>query len=185
MNTTTRIGTALSLAASFSLSTAAASAQGPDDDPALTAKSVEDPERSRMFVGLYAIMSGENNGDPIPEERLESHVVRITQEMIVVLDGEQNALYSCTYALKGGDTPQKLDMESTGGPADAVGQQARGIITRGTNDEGNPFVMLCYRTLGDSYPEEFTTEAQSETILFVLKPIPDPTEVDAEDDPTR
>lgn len=186
MNSITRLGTALVLALTPGLLTAAVSAQD-TDDPALTAKSVEDPDLSRSFVGLYKITSGENSGEPIPKDRVESHVVRITQEMIVVLDADQNTLYSCTYKLTGTeeDNPRKLDMESTGGPADAVGQTARGIITRGTNDEGQPFVMLCYRTIGDSYPEEFKTRAQSETNLFVLEPLPDPTEDEPENDPTR
>ena len=55
-----------------------------------------------------------------------------------------------------------------------IGDTARGIIRKGTNDEGRPFVMLCYRTIGDDYPEDFTTRADSETNLFVLEPIPDP-----------
>jgi uncharacterized protein (TIGR03067 family) len=170
MRTTTRFGAAL-LALALGPALAAQ-----DDDPALGARSVTDPDKAETYVGFYKIVSGENDGEPIPEERIESHVVRITQEMIIVLDADENTLYSCTYELDEAADPDRLAMESTGGPADAVGQTAWGIITRGTNDEGEPFVMLCYRTVGDEYPEEFRTQAQSEMNLFVLEPIPDPSE---------
>lgn len=155
-----------------------------DDDQTLDDKTVKDPSLPETYVGFYKILSGENDGEPIPEERLESHVVRITEEMIVVLDAEEKELYSCKYTLDLDANPHRLEMESTGGPSESVGRTARGIITRGTNDKDEPFVMLCYRMVGDEYPEEFRTQAQSEMNLFVLQPIPDPAD-EGEDDPSH
>ncbi|WP_169974316.1 hypothetical protein [Tautonia rosea] len=153
------------------------------DDQTLAAKSVQDPSLSETYAGFYKIVSAENDGKPIPQPRLESHVVRITQEMIVVLDAEENELYSCSYTLDRDAKPHRLDMESTGGPSVSVGRTAKGIITEGTNENDEPFVMLCYRMIGDEYPEEFRTRAQAEMNLFVLQPIPDP--AGGEDDPRQ
>ncbi|WP_152051075.1 hypothetical protein [Tautonia marina] len=163
------LGTVLFLALSPALSWA-------DDDRTLEAKSVQDPSLPKTYVGFYKILSGENDGKPLPQERLESHVVRITQEMIVVLDADENELYSCSYTLDLDAKPHRIDMESTGGPSVSVGQTAKGIMTQGTNERDEPFVMLCYRLVGDEYPEAFRTRAQSEMNLFVLQPIPDPSE---------
>jgi uncharacterized protein (TIGR03067 family) len=154
-----------------------------DDDQTLEAKAVQDPSAPKTYVGFYEIASAESDGDPVPQERIESHVVRITQDMVVVLDAEENELYSCTYTLDLDAKPHRIDMKSTGGPSNAVGQTSKGIMTRGTNENDEPFVMLCYRLIGDDYPEEFRTRAQSETNLFVLHPIPDPAE--GKDDPSR
>ncbi|MEW4566536.1 hypothetical protein AB1L88_01585 [Tautonia sp. JC769] len=172
-----------SLAVALLVALCPASSTRADDGQALGDKPVQDPSSPKTYAGFYKIVSAERDGDPIPQERIASHVVRITQDMIVVLDAEENELYSCTYTLDLDARPHRIDMKSTGGPSDAVGQTSRGIMTRGTNENDEPFVMLCYNLIGDEYPEEFRTRAQSETNLFVLHPIPDPTE--GKDDPSR
>jgi hypothetical protein len=153
-----------------------------DSKRSLTSKKVDDPSLPDTYVGFYRIVSGEDDGDPLPADRIGTHVVRITESIITVLDADENTLYACEYVLKPteGESPDRIDMENTGGPPETIGNTARGIIREGTNDEGRDFVMLCYRTIGDDYPEEFTTRAQSETNLFVLEPIPDPTRGGAE-----
>ncbi|QDV37887.1 hypothetical protein [Tautonia plasticadhaerens] len=169
----------LGLATSLALAPAA---PAQDREEALTAKQVDDPGLPDTYVGFYKIVSGEDDGEPLPADRIGTHLVRITESLITVLDADENTLYACEYALKPaeGEKPDRLDMENTGGPPGTIGDTARGIIRKGTNDEGRPFVMLCYRTIGDDYPDDFTTRADSETNLFVLEPIPDPAKGGAE-----
>ena len=140
-------------------------------------KQVEDAEAA-PFVGFYRIVSGENGGEVIPEDRVEGHAVRITEDSIAVLDADQKSIYVCTYMLgeepAEEDAPRRIDMATEVGPnEDQAVAEAKGIIKAGTNDEGKPFVMLCYATLGDEYPEDFRTRAESEQNLFVLEPIED------------
>lgn len=145
------------------------------DDPVLTAKPVDDPTLPNVYVGFYRIVSGENDGDPLPANRVADHVVRITESMIVVLDADENSLYACEYSLKPAeeDRPDRLDMKTAEETAAATPQTAKGILRKGVNEEGRPYVMLCYSMIGDEYPEEFETRTGSETNLFVLEPIPD------------
>jgi hypothetical protein len=169
------LGLCLAIGPLLALSPSAASQ---DSKQGLTSKKVDDPTLPDSYVGFYRIVSGEDDGDPLPADQIGTHVVRITESVITVLDADENTLYACNYVLKPaeqeGESPDRLDMENVGGPPGTIGNEARGIIRKGTNDEGRDFVMLCYRTIGDDYPEEFTTRAQSETNLFVLEPIPDP-----------
>src|SRR5690606_3798628 len=177
MRSTHLLAPGLGLGLLLGLATAAVS----QDDATLKARAVDDPSRPKTYVGFYRIASGENDGEPLPPEAVAGHVVRITDAMITVLDADENTLYACKYTLKPGegDRPDRLDMETAGGPnPDAVGRTARGIIRTGNNDEGRPFVMLCYRTIGDDYPEEFGTRAETQTNLFVLEAIPDPAAAD-------
>ena len=134
---------------------------------------------SAPFVGFYRIVSGENGGEVIPEDRIEGHAVRITEDAITVLDADRKSIYACTYTLgeepTAKDAPQRIDMATEVDPdqEEQAVSKAKGIIKAGTNDEGKPFVMLCYATVGDEYPEDFRTRAESEQNLFVLEPIED------------
>ncbi len=134
------------------------------------AQTVDDPEKPDTFAGSYRIRSGQKSGKVLPVERFEGQLVRITEDSIVVLDLEESVLYSCSYKLKTTTQPIQLEMVATGGPASSLGDKAKGIIRHGTGEQKG-LVLLCYDLLGESYPDDFRTRAQSEENLFVLEPI--------------
>lgn len=147
-------------------------ASADDQEASLGSKAVDEAVEPDTFVGTYRIKSGADDGKAIPADRLDGSIVRITEEVITVLDRDENALYACTYELKPDHTPARLDMVSTGGPSAVEGRKARGIITEGTG-EREGLVLLCYRTVGEEYPEDFRPRAGLEENLFVLEPVED------------
>ena len=144
------------------------------DRATLTESRVDDPAKPDTYVGLYRIKSGEDGGEVLDVDRLKDHTVRITEDSIVVLDGDANQLYVCNYTLRPGHDPTRIDMVTVGGPEQARDQRAIGIIRRETEGENEGLVLLCYDALGAEYPEDFSTRSESEENLFVLEPIPDP-----------
>ena len=118
------------------------------------------------LVGSYEIVSGEDNGMPVPEERIKGSTVRITAETIVVVDKDEKEVYVTKYALNTETKPYKITMVETGGPRGRKGEKAVGIIAPG-DEEGT--LKLAYAYEGGILPTEFKTEAGAKQLCFTMK----------------
>ena len=121
-----------------------------------------DPEK---LVGTYTYVSGERNGDKVPEDNLKKGTVVITKDTIT-LKSEQGS-FVIKYKLDAKKTPATLEMEIKEAPkeaADAVGSKTGGIISMKGEE-----VKLCYAAMGGETPKEFAAKKDSGNHYFVLK----------------
>jgi uncharacterized protein (TIGR03067 family) len=116
------------------------------------------------LVGHYEIVSGEDAGKAVPEERIKGSTVRITAETIVVVDKQDKEAYVAKYALDTASKPYKITMTESGGPRGRKGEKAVGIIQA----EGDT-TRLAYAFEGGIVPTEFKTRSGGKQLMFVLK----------------
>ena len=116
------------------------------------------------LVGNFEIVSGEENGKEVPEERIKGSVMRVTAETIVVVDKNEKEAYVTKYSLDTKSKPYKITMTETGGPRGRKGEKAVGIIERDGDD-----VKLAYAYEGGVVPTEFKTKAGEKQLYFKLK----------------
>jgi uncharacterized protein (TIGR03067 family) len=120
--------------------------------------------KGNAFEGAYTIVSGEEDGKPIPAHRIEGSSVRITGDAIVVADMDDTDLYVAKYSFDAKKSPAAITMTETGGPRGHKGQKAQGIIKR----DGDT-VKLCYCYEGGIVPTEFKTKAGENQLCFIMK----------------
>jgi len=120
--------------------------------------------RDADLAGNYEIVSGEDNGKAVPEERIKGSVVRVTADTIVVVDKEDKEVYVAKYTLDSKTAPYRITMTETGGPRGRKGEKAVGIIQR----EGDN-LKLAYAYEGGIVPTEFKTKAGEKQLCFTMK----------------
>ena len=116
------------------------------------------------LAGNYEIVSGEDNGKDVPEERIKGSTVRVTSDTIVVVNKEDKEVYVTKYVLDSKASPAKITMTETGGPRGRKGEKAVGIIQR-DGDE----LKLAYAYEGGIVPTEFKTKAGEKQLCFKMK----------------
>lgn len=123
------------------------------------------------LLGTYTIVSGEENGEPVPAERIEGSKIRITPDIIVSTDKNDKEIYVAKFNIETGTKPWQIAMTMSGGPRGDRGEKADGIIML----EGDT-VRLAYAAEGGIVPTAFKTKAGAKQNLFILKRIPEGTE---------
>jgi uncharacterized protein (TIGR03067 family) len=116
-----------------------------------------DPEK---LVGTYTFVSGERNGDKVPEDNLKKGTVVITKDTITLKVDET---FVIKYKLDAKKTPATVELEITEGPQ-GVGSKSTGIIAMKGEE-----VKLCYPAMGGETPKEFAAKKDSGNHYFVLK----------------
>ncbi len=145
----------MKLAAALALGIALATLTARADDPA---------KKTGSIVGSFEVVAGEDNGKPVPDEKVVGTTVRITDDRIVVADKEDKELYVAKYTLDTSKTPSKITMTETGGPRGRNGSKAMGIIEA----EGET-LRLAYCYEGGIVPTEFKTKAGEKQLYFTMK----------------
>jgi uncharacterized protein (TIGR03067 family) len=136
--------------------------------PALFTQEKEQPLDVKQLIGAYTLVSGENQGEKIPADRIRDHVAMISEDRIVVSDRDKKELYASTYQLdperKGSAGGTVIQMTTKVGPEGSEGQRAVGLIKA---EKGT--VTLIYAYEGGEPPTEFKTKPDSKQNMFVLK----------------
>ncbi|MDB5350874.1 MAG: hypothetical protein JWN86_2121 [Planctomycetota bacterium] len=127
-------------------------------------KSIAKDTDKASLVGNYELISGEDNGKPVPEDHIKGSIVRITDDDIVMVDRDNKEVYVTKYKLDTKAKPARITMTETGGPRGRKGQKAVGIIER----DGDR-VRLCYCYEGGIVPTEFRTRAGEKQLCFTMK----------------
>jgi uncharacterized protein (TIGR03067 family) len=110
--------------------------------------------------GTYTIISGEEGGEKIPEERIKGSIVRFTKDRITGTDPDKKEFFAATYTLDTNRTPWRIKMRSTT-PKEA---ETTGLIKK--EDEK---VTIIYALPGGPEPTEFKTREGQQ--MFELKPL--------------
>lgn len=131
-------------------------------------KVVDTSLNSKQLEGIYQIVSGEHDGQPIPADRLKNGTARISDDRFTVYDAEKKETYVASYKLLGeqpsGIGGHKIAMKTVAGPADAKVEEAVGLIKK----EGDT-VTLIYAPSGGEPPAEYGTKPGTKQNLFILK----------------
>ncbi|HEU5119184.1 MAG TPA: hypothetical protein VFT74_21520 [Isosphaeraceae bacterium] len=142
--------------------TGSASVQAADDE------SKGDPVPENL-LGVYQIVSGQDNGQTVAASDLEGIKVRITPGIIATADREGKEMYVVKYNLNTDTRPWKIAMTMSGGPHGERGTHADGIL----QIEKNGTVRLAYAVEGGTIPASFQTKAGARQNMFVLQKIED------------
>jgi uncharacterized protein (TIGR03067 family) len=137
--------------AALVLSVAAADDKGKDEGKIDPAK----------LVGTWTFVSGERDGEKVPEDRLKKASVEISKDAFT-LKGE-DATFVMKYTLDTKKTPATIEIEIVKGPQ-GEGAKTEGIIAL-KGDE----LKLCYPPMGGEAPKGFDAKKGSNLHLFVLK----------------
>ena len=109
--------------------------------------------------GTYTIVSGEEDGQPIPKDRIKGSVVKFTRDRITGTDKDKKEFFAATYTLDKSKSPWRIKMKSTT-PKEA---EAVGLI-----EKKGDTVRLIYALPGAPEPTEFKTKKGQH--LFELMP---------------
>ncbi|MDB5308449.1 MAG: hypothetical protein JWO38_2651 [Gemmataceae bacterium] len=109
--------------------------------------------------GGYTIVSGEEDGKPVPAEHIKGGVVRFTRDEIVSTDKEKKEVFAAKYTLDTSKKPWVINMKSTK-PKEG---DATGLIKK----DGDTLTII-YSLPGAPVPAEFKTKEKGQH-LFVLK----------------
>jgi uncharacterized protein (TIGR03067 family) len=110
--------------------------------------------------GGYTVISGEKDGKPEPEGRVNGTTVRWTKDRFVVTTKDKEEVYGGTYTLStSGDGPTEIKMTSKLGSENQV---AKGLIKK----EGDTITVI-YALPGADMPKGFKTAEKQN--LFVMK----------------
>jgi uncharacterized protein (TIGR03067 family) len=113
------------------------------------------------LIGTWTYVSGEKNGEKVPEANLKAGSVIIAKDKIT-LKGEMGD-FILKYKLNPAKSPCTIAMEITEGPA-GQGSMADGII-----DVQGDHLKICYPAMGGAPPTEFAAKKDSGLHYFVLK----------------
>lgn len=130
--------------------------------PMLSAEPQDKPPAPGMLVGLYKIVSGEREGQPIPSDRLQNVTVRIAANAITTYDKEKKQVYAATYELDRSKTPMPITLTATLTPDKSQGVEARGLLLI----DGDT-VKFVYALPGGKPPEAM--KAGEKQQLFVMR----------------
>jgi uncharacterized protein (TIGR03067 family) len=120
-----------------------------------------------MLVGLYKIVSGERDGQPIEAARLTDVTMRIATNAITTYDKEKKQVYAATYKLDRSRTPMPITLRATLTPDKSEGVEAPGLLAI----DGQT-VKLVYALPGGEAPEQMKAGPKQQ--LFVLQRINEP-----------
>ena len=111
--------------------------------------------------GTYTIVSGEEGGKPIPEQRIKGSIVKFTADKITATDKDRKEFFAATYKLDTSKTPHRIMMKST---------TPKESETTGLVEKKGETMRIIYALPGGEEPTEFKTKEKQQ--MFVLKPAP-------------
>jgi uncharacterized protein (TIGR03067 family) len=111
-----------------------------------------------MIEGKWKLVSGETDGQEIPDSDLQNSTLEIVEDRHQVQLGEE--AIEGTHELAADQDPMTIDAADTLGPF--AGQTTLGILKL----EGDEFTV-CFAPPGQPRPSEFTTKDGKATILHV------------------
>jgi uncharacterized protein (TIGR03067 family) len=139
----------------------------PHDSPPVTRTSPPSAAELPKLAGTWSIVSGERNGQRLPDERVAGLRVTITADTITVFDRGNKPFFVVRYKLNTAVTPNEINMEMTDGPY--RGAVAQGVVTMDSAEQ----MRLIYSTGSQGRPREFRTVPGGTTAtLFILKRAP-------------
>lgn len=123
------------------------------------------PLDGKQLSGLYKVVSGEKNGEKIPEERLRGGQVRFTADTIVATDQNTKELYAAKYKVDASKQPAVITMTSTM-------DKSKDVTVQGLIQLKGKSLQLIYALPDEGkMPTEFKT--RSGQLLMVLEKIKD------------
>ena len=117
----------------------------------------------KKMLGTWTLIQGEDQGKPIPPDKLKGHLVVISEKTMVANDKDNNKVFVMTYKLDPAQNPAAIDLTIVEGSD--KGKTARGIYAF----EGD-LLKLAYAFAG-SRPTTFTTRKGDKHLSFVMKRI--------------
>jgi len=134
----------------------AAASAAPQDNPVRP-----DPpaEKTNPYEGTYAVVSGEEDGKPIPPERVEGALVKITKDTISGTDKNGQEFFAANYTVDATDTPPRMKLRQKGAKESAA------VFALAELKEPN--LKIVYNLPGGPLPKEFKTVKGQH--MFVLK----------------
>lgn len=121
--------------------------------------------------GTYTIVSGEEEGKAVPNDRLDGSVVVFTETTIMGTDKAKKEFFAATYTLDTGKTPWVINMTSTAPAKDKKDtddkKAAEKLSTTGLIKVDGDTVTIIYALPGGKSPTEFKTGDKQQ--LFVMK----------------
>jgi uncharacterized protein (TIGR03067 family) len=116
------------------------------------------PAKAAAIDGTYTIVSGEEGGKAIPDERIKGAVVKFGGGKVVGTDKDKKQFFAADYTLDTTKKPWVIEMKSTA-PKEAT---ASGLV----KVDGDTLTLI-YALPGGEAPKEFKTKDKQQ--LFVLK----------------
>jgi uncharacterized protein (TIGR03067 family) len=113
------------------------------------------------LLGVWNFVSGERNGQKVPEDHFTKVHIDITKDLIYLKSDD--ATYEIKYSLDAKKSPAAISLEIVKGPQ-GMGAKAEAIIAV-KGDE----MKICYPAMGGDAPKEFSAKDGSNLHLFVLK----------------
>jgi uncharacterized protein (TIGR03067 family) len=120
----------------------------------------DDKKAAAALEGGYTIVSGEQDGKPIPAERIKGSVVRFTGDKIIGTGKDMKEFFSATFTLDSSKSPWVINMK-TAAPKES---ETVGLVRK----DGDTLTII-YALPGGEKPTEFKTKAGQQ--LFVLKSV--------------
>ena len=113
-----------------------------------------------MLEGNWVMVSGEQDGQAIPENEIHKYKMVISgdQHTVTWADAELKG----THVLDTSQAPMTIDATDTAGPFE-------GMSLRGIFKIEDSLFTVCFSTPGADRPTEFTTRDRKATILHVWK----------------
>ena len=135
--------------------------------PPLTRTSPPTAAELPKLSGTWTLVSGERNGQRLPDERIGGLKVTIGADMITVNDRDNRPALVVSYKLNTAKTPNEIDMKIVQGPH--PNEVAHGIVTLDSAEQ----MRFCYSTGNQGRPAEFrTVPGGTVATLFILKRAP-------------
>src|SRR5262249_58973132 len=82
-------------------------------------------EAARKLEGPGAVVSGQDQGKPVPPEKLQGNLVVFSKDTIVANDKDNKKVFVMSYKLDPARKPSAIDMTISEGPQ--KGKSAKGI----------------------------------------------------------
>ena len=120
--------------------------------------------QANELVGRYELVSGQKNGQPIPDERIKGSTMRIATNAMTTFDKDEKEVYVATYQLDTSKKPWGITMTAKVAPDKGEGSTAGGLI-----EKNGDTVKLVYALPGGKTPTEFNAGEKQQ--MFVLKKI--------------
>jgi uncharacterized protein (TIGR03067 family) len=128
-----------------------------------TTKAQDDKSKAaNALVGRYQLVSGEKDGQPIPDERIRGSTMRIATNAMTTFDKDEKEIYVATYELDTTKRPWGITMIDIVAPDKGEGSKAIGLI-----EKSGDTVKLVYALPGGKTPTGF--KAGEKQQMFVLK----------------
>lgn len=121
--------------------------------------SADEKKAAAKLEGKYMIVSGEEDGKPVPDNRVEGAIVRFTPKEIVSTNKDKTEVFAATYTLDTTKKPWAIKMKST--------KPKEGDATGLIKQEGDTLTLV-YSLPDVPAPTGFKTKEKGQH-LFVMK----------------